>query len=115
MGGCQPRHCLDKALLRLADGILLRLIALTTVGAVVAAAAAAAVAAASAAGSSATMTTSMPAINVEALFIGREERGVTTTAASRRKMTMMMPTPTQAGDYACNFAWSVMPLNMKMK
>jgi hypothetical protein len=112
MGGCQPRHCLDKALLRLADGILLRLIALTTVGAVVAAAAAAA---ASAAGSLATMTASMPAINVEALFIGREERGVTTTAASRRKMTMMMPTPTQAGEYACNFSWSVMPLNMKMK
>ena len=71
MGGHQPRHCLDNAILRLADGILLCLIALMTVGtaAVVAAAAAAA------AGSPATMMTSMPAINIEALFIGREERG----------------------------------------
>jgi hypothetical protein len=72
--GADHRHHLDNALLCLADGILLRLIAVTTVGA----------AAAAAAGSPVIATTSMPAIDVGALFIGREERegnngsGVTT-------------------------------------
>ena len=60
MGGHQP----PMPLLRLADGILLCSIAATTVGAAVAAAS----------GNQATPTTSKLAINVGALFIGREER-----------------------------------------
>jgi hypothetical protein len=65
-GGCDgadPRRRLDDSLLRLAEGILLRLIVATTAGA-----------AATAVGSTAIATMSMPAINIDALFIWREDR-----------------------------------------
>ncbi len=57
--GTHPQCHLDDALLRLKDGILLRSIAATTVGAV------------AAAGSPAIATTSMPAIDVGTLLIWR--------------------------------------------
>ena len=53
--GADPRCRLDDALLSLADGIFLRLIVATTVGAV-----------AMAVGSTATVTMSMPVINIVA-------------------------------------------------
>ena len=62
--GTDPQHHLDNALLRLADVILLRSIATTTVGAV----------AAAAVGSPAIATMSMPVVNVGELFIGWEEQ-----------------------------------------
>ena len=58
--GTDPQRCLDNSLLRLAD---VRLIAATTVGA-----------AARRRWSPATATTSMPAINIGALFIGQEDQ-----------------------------------------
>jgi hypothetical protein len=61
--GADPRRRLDDSLLRLADGILLRLIAATTAGA-----------AATAVGSMAIATMSMPVFDIGALFIGREDR-----------------------------------------
>jgi len=62
--GAKPRPHLDNALLCLVDGILLRSITTMTVDA----------AAAAAGGSPVIATTLMPAIDVGALFIGREER-----------------------------------------
>jgi hypothetical protein len=61
--GADPRRRLDDSLLRLADGILLRSIVATTAGA-----------AAMAVGSTAIATMSMPVIDIDALFIGREDR-----------------------------------------
>jgi hypothetical protein len=61
--GDDARRRLDDSLLRLADGILLRLIVATTAGA-----------AATAVGSMAIATMSMPVIDIGALFIGREDR-----------------------------------------
>jgi hypothetical protein len=61
--GADPQRRLDDSLLRLADGILLRLIVATTAGA-----------AATAMGSMAIATMSMPVFDIGALFIGREDR-----------------------------------------
>ena len=61
--GADPRHRLDDSLLRLVDGILLRLIVATMAGA-----------AATAVGSTAIVTMLMPVINIGVLFIGREDR-----------------------------------------
>jgi hypothetical protein len=61
--GADPRHRLDDSLLRLVDGILLRLIVATMAGA-----------AATAVGSTAIVTMLMPVINIGMLFIGREDR-----------------------------------------
>ncbi len=61
--GANPRRRLDDSLLCLADGILLRSIVATTVGA-----------AEMAVGSTAIATMSMPVIDIGALFIGREDR-----------------------------------------
>ena len=62
--GTNPQRRLDDALLRLADEIILRSIAVMMVGAATAAAA----------GSPAIAPTLMPVINVGELFIGREEK-----------------------------------------
>ena len=61
--GADPRHRLDDSLLRLVDGILLRLIVATMAGA-----------AATAVGSTVIVTMLMPVINIGVLFIGREDR-----------------------------------------
>ncbi len=61
--GADSRRRLDDSLLRLVDGVLLRLIVATTAGA-----------AATAVGSTAIATMLMPVINIGALFIGREDR-----------------------------------------
>jgi hypothetical protein len=61
--GANPRRRLDDSLLRLADGILLRSIVMTTAGVTM-----------TAVGSMAIATMSMPVINIGALFIGREDR-----------------------------------------
>ena len=85
--GAIPQRRLDDSLLRLAD---VRLIAATTVGA-----------AARRRWSPATTTMSMPAIDIGALFIGREDRegnngsGVTTEDDNKAD--------TEAGEYAHNF------------
>jgi hypothetical protein len=85
--GADPQRRLDDSLLCLADGILLRLIVATLAGAP-----------STALGSTAIMTMSMPAINIGALFIGREDRegdngsGVTTEDDD--------DTNTEAGGYA---------------
>ena len=86
-GGAAPRRRLDNSLLSLVEGILLLSIAVTTVGA--------------AAGSPATATTSMPAIDIIVLFIGRVDRegddssGVTTEDDDGAN--------TEAGECAHNF------------
>jgi hypothetical protein len=61
--GADPRRHLDDSLLRLADGILLRLIVATTAGAAV-----------TAVGSTVIAPMLMPVIDIGALFIGREDR-----------------------------------------
>ena len=61
--GADPRRRLDDSLLRLVDGILLRLIVTTTAGA-----------AATVVGSTVIATMSMPVIDIGALFIGQEDR-----------------------------------------
>ena len=61
--GADPRRRLDDSLLRLADGILLHSIVVTTAGAT-----------ATAVGSTAITTMSMPVIDIGVLFIGREDR-----------------------------------------
>jgi hypothetical protein len=61
--GADPRHRLDDSLLRLVDGILLRLIVATMADT-----------AATAVGSTVIVTMLMPVINIGVLFIGREDR-----------------------------------------
>ena len=61
--GADPRRRLDDSLLRLADGILLRLIVATTAGAAV-----------TAVGSTVIAPMLMPVIDIGALFIGWEDR-----------------------------------------